>query len=65
MKLHQARPGARIIERHANATPKTVVSWENDGFGKTKVRVRSDRGRITHIAAKNISRYDLIEEGRR
>lgn len=61
MKIEQAQPGTRIIERHASATPKTVVSWENDGFGNTKVRVRGDSGRTTHIAAKNLGRYDLVQ----
>jgi hypothetical protein len=61
MEIEQATPGTRIIERHAEATPKTVVSWENDGLGNTKVRVRGDSGRVTRIAAKNLGRYDRVE----
>jgi hypothetical protein len=62
MKIEQATPGTRIKERDARARPKTVVSWENDGFGNTKVRVRNDHGRVSHIAAKNLGRYDRVEE---
>lgn len=58
MKIEDARPGTRIIERHVTAHPRTVVSWENDGFGNTVVVVKNDNGRTSRIKAKNISRYD-------
>jgi len=62
MRIEDAGPGARIIERHNQATPKTVVAWENDGFGKTLVVVENDAGRRTKIKAKNIRRYDVYRE---
>jgi hypothetical protein len=63
MRVDEARPGIRIIERHKSATPRTIVSLENDGFGKTLVVVKNDQGRRTTIKAKNLSRYNIIEEG--
>lgn len=61
MKLSEATPGTRIIERQTDAKPRTVVSHENDGFGKTLVVVENDQGRRTRIKAKNISRYDKVD----
>jgi hypothetical protein len=61
MKIEDARPGAVIKERHVTAHPRTVVAWENDGFGKTLVVVKNAAGRRTKIKAKNISRYDLVK----
>lgn len=62
MKPDQAIPGARIIEHHPAATPKTIISHENDGFGKAIYVVENDRGRRTRIKAKNLGRYDLIPQ---
>lgn len=61
MRIEDAKPGTRIIERHVCAHPRTVVAWENDGFGKTLVVVKNDAGRRSKIAAKNIHRYDKVE----
>lgn len=62
MDIMDAKPGVRIIERHKSATPRTVVSWENDGFGKTLVVVKNDEGRTSKIKAKNIRRYDIVKD---
>lgn len=61
MNILDAKPGARIIERHKQATPKTVIEWEVSD--KLRLIVENDDGRRTKISAANILRYDVIKTG--
>lgn len=54
MKFEDAAVGTRIIERHKDASPKTVIAVE----GRC-VRVENDAGRETSITEKTLKRYDV------
>lgn len=61
MRIEDAKPGTRIIGRHVTAHPRTVVAWENDGFGRTGyLTVVNDAGRRSRIKAGNLYRYDVV-----
>lgn len=62
MNIHDAQPGTVIKERQVDSIARTVVSWENDGFGNTVVITKNDKGRTSKIKAKNINRYEVVRE---
>lgn len=59
MDIEDAKPGARIIERHKQATAKTVVK-RSSSRGEDQIVVEGDNGRTSRINVKNIKRYNLL-----
>lgn len=56
MKIDDATPGARILERRKAATPKTVIQREGRW-----IRVRDDAGREWSVSVKRLPHFDRLD----
>lgn len=62
MRIEDAIVGARILERHKHAMPRTIVAWEEYPGGMPCIIVKGASGRKTKIKAANLGRYDLLSK---